>query len=225
MTTNVRSPHFADPASTLGSNPVSTVENSFFARTISKEESLARAVIGPRMKRRYSASSLNLRPSKFDEGCDLSDLETPSGASSAPLQPRFSLEGACLCGAVRYRVASAPQFRFKCHCRDCQRATGSGYAPIAVCNAQDVLVDGECTFYESQGGSGHPVARGFCPRCGSSLFLRAQILPGRLFILAGTLDVPESFKPRAHIHTRHAAAWDPLDPALPAFPDAAPVRT
>jgi len=125
---------------------------------------------------------------------------------------------------VRYRVAAAPRLRFNCHCRDCRRSTGSGYAPIAVFNAEDVAVDGQCTFYESKGGSGRPVARGFCPSCGSSLFLRAQVLPGRLFILAGTMDASSSFKPRAHIHTRHAPAWDHLDPALPAFPDAAPAR-
>lgn len=154
----------------------------------------------------------------------MSDLEVQSRVASLPDPSTRPFDGACLCGAVRYRIALAPQLRFNCHCRDCQRSTGSGYAPIAVFDAEAVAVEGECVFYESRGGSGHPVARGFCPRCGSSLFLRAQILPRRLFVLAGTLDDPSSFEPRAHIHTRHAPAWDHPDPTLPAFPDAAPGR-
>jgi len=141
---------------------------------------------------------------------------------AAPASSRF--DGACLCGAVRYRVASPALLRVQCHCVDCQRSTGSGYAPIAVFDTQGVSIDGECTFYRSIGGSGHPIERGFCAHCGSSLFLRAHIHPGRVFILAGTMDDPSSFKPRAHVHTRHARAWDRLDPALPAFPDAPPAK-
>jgi hypothetical protein len=42
------------------------------------------------------------------------------------------LEGGCSCGAVRYRLESAPMFVHCCHCRDCQRQTGSAFAINAL---------------------------------------------------------------------------------------------
>ena len=40
-----------------------------------------------------------------------------------------SLTGGCQCGAVRYECAAEPLFTGNCHCRDCQRSTGSAYVP------------------------------------------------------------------------------------------------
>ena len=42
------------------------------------------------------------------------------------------LEGGCACGAVRYRLASRPMFVHCCHCRDCQRQTGSAFVINAL---------------------------------------------------------------------------------------------
>jgi len=133
-------------------------------------------------------------------------------------------DGGCLCGGVRYGTARAPTLRFNCHCRDCQRMTGSGFAPIAVFPEEAVVVTGEPALFETAGSSGMPVTRGFCPRCGSSVFLRAGILPGCLLVLAGTLDEPSRFEPRVQIHAARVPAWSHLDPSLPAFPGPAPQR-
>ena len=35
--------------------------------------------------------------------------------------------GGCLCGAVRYSLANAPVGTGQCHCKDCQRASGTGH--------------------------------------------------------------------------------------------------
>src|SRR6266516_1935010 len=43
-----------------------------------------------------------------------------------------TLEGGCACGAVRYRLLSAPMFVHCCHCRDCQRQTGSAFVINAL---------------------------------------------------------------------------------------------
>jgi len=148
----------------------------------------------------------------------MSARNAPSDPSPSPREAKGRFDGGCLCGEVRYSAASAPTLRFNCHCRDCQRTTGSGFAPIAVFSEESVTVTGEPEFFENAGGSGSPIARGFCPRCGSSVFLRARILPGCLLVLAGTLDEPSCFEPRVHIHAAHAPAWAHLDPSLPAFP-------
>jgi len=39
----------------------------------------------------------------------------------------MSLEGGCSCGAIRYKLANSPLIVHACHCRDCQRVTGSGF--------------------------------------------------------------------------------------------------
>ena len=42
------------------------------------------------------------------------------------------LEGGCTCGSVRYRMTSQPMFVHCCHCRDCQRQTGSAFVLNAL---------------------------------------------------------------------------------------------
>jgi hypothetical protein len=39
----------------------------------------------------------------------------------------MDLEGGCACGAVRYRLTAAPLIVHACHCRDCQKTTGSAF--------------------------------------------------------------------------------------------------
>jgi hypothetical protein len=54
-----------------------------------------------------------------------------------------------VCGAIRYRFSGEPQFAVDCHCRDCQRETGSAFAPIlGVAVSGFVLLRGEPRYYE-----------------------------------------------------------------------------
>lgn len=66
------------------------------------------------------------------------------------MQRMFS--GGCACGAVRYE-AGASVLMMNCHCRDCQRASGSGYAPFVVVPKASFEFSGELQFYESAGGN------------------------------------------------------------------------
>ncbi len=89
-----------------------------------------------------------------------------------------ALSGGCLCGAVRYASSAAPIIEGNCHCRDCQKASGSAYAPTLFFPVQAVTITGDAKFFESIGGSGQPIRRGFCPNCGSQLFgLPLRVLP------------------------------------------------
>ena len=49
-------------------------------------------------------------------------------------------EGGCACGAVRYALTSAPMFVHCCHCRDCQRQTGSAFVINAMIERDRVQV-------------------------------------------------------------------------------------
>ena len=74
------------------------------------------------------------------------------------------LTGGCACGAVRYECSGAPRYMGNCHCRDCQRATGSGYAPLLLVKENELTVSGrEPGWFEKAADRGHTMRRGFCP--------------------------------------------------------------
>lgn len=115
--------------------------------------------------------------------------------------------GGCLCGAVRYETLGEPRFSPLCHCRMCQRWTGSAMlATVAFDRDAVVFTKGEPRVYWSSGVS----ERGFCPNCGSSLFTRyasGGAFDGIIFIAMGTLDDPESVRPDVHYGAEAELSW------------------
>jgi hypothetical protein len=101
-----------------------------------------------------------------------------------------------------------------CHCRDCQRATGTAYASGLLVPQSAVTITGEVKYYEVIGDSGNIVGRGFCPNCGSRLFSKPPI-PEFMGIMAGSLDDPSWFRPTMDIYTASAQPWDYMNPDLP----------
>ena len=71
--------------------------------------------------------------------------------------------GACLCGAILYSSDTDPVFTGKCHCKDCQRATGSAYTPAMFFPEATVSITGSPSWYGSTADSGNTVERGFLP--------------------------------------------------------------
>jgi len=127
------------------------------------------------------------------------------------------MQGRCLCGAVSFSCDQAPVFELLCHCRDCQRATGSAYAPAAFFADHTLKVSGDVKYYESVGRSGKRIWRGFCPNCGSNLFGRLEKLPGMLSVRAGAFDDPNRFHPKLQIYAADAPTWDQLNSTLRTF--------
>lgn len=103
-----------------------------------------------------------------------------------------SHEGGCLCGSMRYVTKGPPVRVTVCHCRFCQRATGSAYMvePIFDLAALEVTA-GEPSVYEMpSAGSGKAVRVHFCPACGTKLFLTFDRFPTACGVYAGTYDDP-----------------------------------
>jgi hypothetical protein len=130
------------------------------------------------------------------------------------------LTGGCLCGAVRFEAEGMPVFSGNCHCRDCQRSSGSAYTPAIFMPAEVVSIQGQVQYYESKGDSGNRISRGFCPTCGSQLFAKLEKLPHLLGLKAGTLDDHASYQPNLDIYTDSAVHWNHMNPSLPKFPKA-----
>ncbi len=65
--------------------------------------------------------------------------------------------GGCACGAIRYECSAAAAFAGNCHCRDCQRATGSAFAPLVFVPKSAVTITGDVKYYDVKGDSGQIV--------------------------------------------------------------------
>jgi hypothetical protein len=135
----------------------------------------------------------------------------------------MKITGGCLCGAVRFVAEGETAFAGNCHCRDCQRVTGSGYMPVLGFLETAVAVTGTVRFFERRGDSGRPCWDGFCPECGSRLLARAESIPGILMLQAGSLDDPSAYRPQFDVYTSSAQPWDHMDPALAKFPQMPPL--
>jgi hypothetical protein len=126
--------------------------------------------------------------------------------------------GGCLCGRVRYSSDAAPAFMGICHCRNCQRFTGSAFESVVALPKSEVAIEGEVKIYQDTSDAGRPMQRGFCPNCGSSLIAEAAVMPGILMVLAGTLDDPSVMQPGMEIYCSSAQPWVNLAGERQRFP-------
>jgi hypothetical protein len=125
-----------------------------------------------------------------------------------------TITGGCLCGKIRYRTDAAPKFVSLCHCRDCQKFTGSAFAAVIAWPKAAVAVTGTPKGFAKHGDSGKPIERFFCPDCGASIMDEAQALPGMVMIAAGTLDDPSWVQPASQIYCASAQPWVRFDAAM-----------
>jgi hypothetical protein len=126
--------------------------------------------------------------------------------------------GGCACGAVGYKIVGEPVFMSHCQCRDCQRKSGTGHGSyLTFPSRRGVTVTGKAAHWDMVGDSGNVKTRGFCPTCGSPVYLTSADMPDFFTIHAASLDDPGRFKPQAIMFAVSGHAWDHLDPALTKF--------
>ena len=88
------------------------------------------------------------------------------------------ITGGCLCGKVRYSANADPAFIGVCHCRDCQKFTGSAFAMVVACRRRRCQSQGKLNTFSKPGDTGKTIERSFCPECGSSIADEAAVMPG-----------------------------------------------
>jgi len=126
-----------------------------------------------------------------------------------PRHTRGALAGGCPCRSVRYRLTPPPLFVHCCHCRWCQRETGSAFALNALIEAARVtVVAGEpvAVMTPSESGRGQKISR--CPACRVAVWSNYPGLGDDVhFVRVGTLDEPDRLPPDIHIYTASKQRW------------------
>lgn len=131
-----------------------------------------------------------------------------------PTEDDAPYSGGCLCGAVRFTVTEKPRWSAWCHCESCRRQTGSVVIPfIGVARAAVTFTGDKPQDFESSPG----VYRSFCPRCGSAISYRSDTRADEMDLFAGSLDDPDRFAMRSHVHTAEQVSWVQMKDGLPCF--------
>src|SRR4051812_38566108 len=105
-----------------------------------------------------------------------------------------------------------------CHCKDCQRQTGTAFVLNALIEANQVQQLGgdiRPVTMPTDSGLPHRVAR--CTRCGTAMWSHYGGRSLDCFVRVGTLDEPSALPPDVHIFTRSKLPWIILPPGVPAF--------
>lgn len=130
-----------------------------------------------------------------------------------------TLEGGCLCGALRYEVRGEPITVALCHCTKCRRSAGAPVVAWAMFErGAFAFVQGKPAVHRSSPGA----ERGFCEKCGTQLTFTAEFLPGLVDLTVASLDDAAALPPRMHIWDSSRLPWLECSDALPRHPELPP---
>lgn len=125
------------------------------------------------------------------------------------------MSGGCLCGGVRYQIAGECRDIINCHCENCRRTHGHIAAYTAVLRSDLVFIcEHTLQWYHDESPD---TFRGFCKRCGASLFWDARDGHGKMSVAAGSLDDSCNLKTIGHIYVSEAGKYYEINDALPCF--------
>ena len=123
------------------------------------------------------------------------------------------IEGGCLCGAVRYRLASEPFDVGYCHCAMCRRATGAPVVAFGTVPFEDFQVIGSPRRRRSSDFG----ERWFCAECGTQLAMHVDHQPDTIDFTVATLDDPERVRPQFHIFFGSRIEWFDTADRMPRY--------
>jgi hypothetical protein len=123
------------------------------------------------------------------------------------------LTGGCACGQLRFRMQGPPIVVHACHCRDCQRETGSAFAVNVMVETDRLTLEGA--------GAAEPLSSDGvrrCGACGTRFWGHVPALgKGLAFVKVGVFDDPAGLTPHVHCYTRSKHPWVALPAGAPAF--------
>ena len=133
-----------------------------------------------------------------------------------------SVTGGCLCGGVRFELTEPAKEASYCHCKRCQRRTGTAASANARIDGRTLrVVQGD----ELVKAWRHPdggFEKLFCRECGGQLFSRNPDDPTQIGVRLGAFDGDPGVRPSSRKFVAYAAAWEPIpDDGLPRYDEGA----
>lgn len=119
--------------------------------------------------------------------------------------------GSCLCGAVHFDVTAPLRPPDACHCVQCRKQSGHFWVSTDVARA-DLVIHGDESLAWFQ--SSAKVRRGFCAKCGSSLFWD-PLGTDKIGVAMGALDPPTGTRLGMHIYVAEKGDYYEINDGLP----------
>ena len=133
--------------------------------------------------------------------------------------------GQCHCGQLRVIASGEPERVYLCHCRACQRRTGTAFHFGATYLKERVRLEGERKVYERDADSGYRIRFHFCPDCGTTLYWEGDRNPAVCGVAVGAFE-PGTFRPPSDsIWEESMHSWLGLPQGMPRYPQGRPPAT
>jgi hypothetical protein len=120
----------------------------------------------------------------------------------------------CSCGALRIEAEGDPAAVVACHCRECQRRTGSVFGVGAYYQRALISINGQSSVYVRAAAAGRKFRTHFCPTCGTSLYWETDRYPALVGIAVGGFCDPEFPTPSRSVWEQTKHHWVGLPAAI-----------
>ena len=137
----------------------------------------------------------------------------------------MSKSGGCLCEAVSYASTAEPLAKFLCHCKNCQKQSGSAFSMNIIFPKPQFEYEGPTSIYIDENATGKKVHRHFCTSCGTPLFSTYPHMPDVILLKAGSLDDSASYEPAGQIWCDSRQDWVKFETDYPEFAKMPPMGT
>lgn len=128
------------------------------------------------------------------------------------------MQAQCLCGDLRADLPGPADSVVACHCTDCQRRSGSPFGVIAYYPAHAVSLHGAAREYTRTAESGAGFTQAFCPRCGTTIWCRADKHPDAIGIPVGTIADAGYPRPVRSVWEDRRHSWVAMPEDIAHFP-------
>lgn len=130
----------------------------------------------------------------------------------------------CHCGALEVECRGEPRKVSLCHCRQCQRRTGSAFSVAVFYAREQVAVRGVTASFARPSASGFDVDFRFCPSCGTNLFWYPARMPALVGVAFGGFADPDFPMPDQAVWAEEGHDWLGLPGSVVSFARNPPPR-
>lgn len=152
-----------------------------------------------------------LRPSFTDCTTALPSEPRYSATTMSKARPVSTVTGSCLCGSVQYTCTGNDRGAVLCHCRNCQKITGSAFAyNYRILKAKLTFTKGEekiKEYADSATKTGNTLLRHFCAECGCPIYLQNTAFEGLVILHTGSMDGIPQGTPSVELFEENRREW------------------